>query len=202
MLKLYSKHTKLLGKSSGPKRICRLTENQDLPKALRSKHILLLKNGYEGDCPEGFSGVFTLRENGSDRYPDNTFLLSEEYAYLGCGDVVKFSPDNQSFNVIYRRSSKHNSILVTERCNNYCVMCSQPPKDKDDSYIIDELKEAIPLMDEATREIGITGGEPTILGPRSATSRIADRRGSRRTSGDPDWLGSRPWRTAPPPGLA
>jgi len=45
-------------------------------------------------------------------------------------------------------------------------MCSQPPKDIDDSYIFDELDEAIPLIAPATAEIGLTGGEPTLGGER------------------------------------
>jgi His-Xaa-Ser system radical SAM maturase HxsC len=45
-------------------------------------------------------------------------------------------------------------------------MCSQPPRDIDDSPLIDELLEAIPLMSPETREIGITGGEPTLVGNR------------------------------------
>jgi His-Xaa-Ser system radical SAM maturase HxsC len=43
-------------------------------------------------------------------------------------------------------------------------MCSQPPKDIDDSYIVKDLMEAIPLIDKGAPEICITGGEPTLLG--------------------------------------
>jgi His-Xaa-Ser system radical SAM maturase HxsC len=43
-------------------------------------------------------------------------------------------------------------------------MCSQPPKTADDSWIVDDLLAAIPLIDPLTHEIGITGGEPTLLG--------------------------------------
>lgn len=43
-------------------------------------------------------------------------------------------------------------------------MCSQPPKNVDDSWIIGEILQTIPLIDQATREIGFTGGEPTLLG--------------------------------------
>lgn len=69
---------------------------------------------------------------------------------------------------LYRRSSPSNSLLVTERCGNYCVMCSQPPRPDDDSWILDELKEVIPLISPDTHEIGITGGEPALLGERLA----------------------------------
>jgi len=60
-------------------------------------------------------------------------------------------------------------MLVTERCNSFCVMCSQPPRDIDDSHIVDDLLQAIPLFDRGAREIGITGGEPTLIGTRLFT---------------------------------
>ncbi|HME71123.1 MAG TPA: His-Xaa-Ser system radical SAM maturase HxsC, partial [Myxococcota bacterium] len=53
---------------------------------------------------------------------------------------------------------------VTEQCNHYCLMCSQPPKEVDDSWIVRELLEVIPLISTETRSIGFTGGEPTLLG--------------------------------------
>jgi His-Xaa-Ser system radical SAM maturase HxsC len=46
------------------------------------------------------------------------------------------------------------------------LMCSQPPKDIDDGWIIDEILEALPLIDSTTLELGFTGGEPTLLGER------------------------------------
>ena len=65
---------------------------------------------------------------------------------------------------MYRRESAFNTMLLTERCNSYCIMCSQPPKPGDDSYLVRAYLDAIPLMSADTRELGITGGEPTLLG--------------------------------------
>jgi hypothetical protein len=42
-------------------------------------------------------------------------------------------------------------------------MCSQPPKDVDDSNAVREHLRLIELMSPDTAEIGITGGEPTLL---------------------------------------
>src|SRR5207237_263494 len=56
---------------------------------------------------------------------------------------------------------------VTERCNHYCLMCSQPPKDIDDGWIIDEISDAIDLIDPRTESIGFTGGEPLLERQRS-----------------------------------
>ena len=43
-------------------------------------------------------------------------------------------------------------------------MCSQPPRDVDDGGRIVEHLRLIDLIDPETRELGITGGEPTLLG--------------------------------------
>lgn len=65
---------------------------------------------------------------------------------------------------MYRRGSAFNSMLLTEQCNSYCIMCSQPPKFHDDTYLVRAYLDAIPLMSPDTSELGITGGEPTLLG--------------------------------------
>lgn len=63
--------------------------------------------------------------------------------------------------------SNDNALFVTSRCNNNCLMCCQPPLLVDD---IDELYEKnIRLLHSAPKELkvlGITGGEPTLLGGR------------------------------------
>jgi His-Xaa-Ser system radical SAM maturase HxsC len=41
-------------------------------------------------------------------------------------------------------------------------MCSQPPRDVDDGWILDEIATVLPLVDPATRRIGFTGGEPLL----------------------------------------
>jgi His-Xaa-Ser system radical SAM maturase HxsC len=43
-------------------------------------------------------------------------------------------------------------------------MCSQPPTAADDRWLVDAWLQAIPLMSAETSELGITGGEPTLLG--------------------------------------
>lgn len=96
-------------------------------------------------------------------------LLPESLAYLQDGDIVALEPAHGVLRVLYRRNSPSNSLLVTERCNHYCLMCSQPPKDVDDTYIYAELERAVPLINKETHEIGITGGEPTLGGERFLT---------------------------------
>lgn len=64
-------------------------------------------------------------------------------------------------------NSNDNTLFTTARCNNNCIMCCQPPLNNDD---IDELFESnIAIIDRAPKEIpvvGISGGEPTLLGDK------------------------------------
>jgi His-Xaa-Ser system radical SAM maturase HxsC len=82
--------------------------------------------------------------------------------HLSDGDVVSITPRGQ-VRTLYRRRSKSNTLFATDRCNSLCVMCSQPPRDVDDSGRASELIRLIELIDPATEELGITGGEPTLL---------------------------------------
>jgi His-Xaa-Ser system radical SAM maturase HxsC len=86
-------------------------------------------------------------------------VVPEKYGYLGDGDVLGFDHSSRKFRTLFRRNSAHNSFLVTERCNNYCLMCSQPPKDVDDRWILAEIRESLALVDPATRALTFTGGE-------------------------------------------
>lgn len=64
-------------------------------------------------------------------------------------------------------SSNDNTLFCTEQCNNRCIMCCQPPSKKND---IDKLFDTnIKRIKSAPKEleiIGLTGGEPTLLGDR------------------------------------
>src|SRR5712691_304135 len=42
-------------------------------------------------------------------------------------------------------------------------MCSQPPRDVDDTWRVQEMLDTIALIDPTTPELGISGGEPTLL---------------------------------------
>lgn len=63
--------------------------------------------------------------------------------------------------------SNDNALFVTGQCNNRCLMCCQPPVKRDDIDFFYEKN--IHLINSAPIElptIGITGGEPTLLGER------------------------------------
>jgi His-Xaa-Ser system radical SAM maturase HxsC len=93
-------------------------------------------------------------------------IVPNELDYLADGDVLAVELQRPAVRVIYRRNSQHNSFLLTERCNHYCLMCSQPPKDINDDWIVNELFQTIPLISPETKSLGFTEGEPTLLGER------------------------------------
>lgn len=103
--------------------------------------------------------------------------LGRQFGHLGDGDIIGLDPGSRRLRVLYRRGSKHNAFLVTERCNHYCLMCSQPPRRVDDGWILDEIAECIELIDPATETIGFTGGEPFLEWQRfiSVVATVRDR---------------------------
>jgi len=89
--------------------------------------------------------------------------------YLQEGDIVHIDT-NGSIHTLFRSNSPHNALFITDRCNSNCLMCSQPPKNFDDLTHFFNINSAlIPLIPKDTRELGITGGEPTLLGQRFIT---------------------------------
>lgn len=139
-----------------------LTERLDLPHVLRKQKALLVRN--TESVPEGFAHYFIIGDVIVSLPAEVGFTrLKDDFAYLGESDVVRVH-GNGRVRALFRASSRHNSILLTEQCNNYCLMCSQPPKKHDDSWIIKDLKQMIPMLPRHVPSLGITGGEPTIFG--------------------------------------
>jgi His-Xaa-Ser system radical SAM maturase HxsC len=162
LIRLGGRALRALGEVSGQSFVGRICEDPLLAEDARATEILL---GDGADRPAGFR-AYLLREEMAGAHRRDTYALGKEFAYLRHGDIVRIDPRRDGIQALYRRSSPSNSFLVTERCDNWCVMCSQPPKEKDDSWIVDELEQVIPLISQDTRELGITGGEPSLLGSR------------------------------------
>jgi His-Xaa-Ser system radical SAM maturase HxsC len=76
------------------------------------------------------------------------------------GDVVLVEPGGKRIERLLRAGSPHNTLLATERCDQLCVMCSQPPKKTHVDRF--ELLEQACLLAEPGLVIGISGGEPTL----------------------------------------
>jgi His-Xaa-Ser system radical SAM maturase HxsC len=120
----------------------------------------------------GFRGILT-----PTRAQDNTATFDalampivhsvREIDHLRDGDIVVMQPKTGFVRTLHRPDSVHNTLFMTERCNSNCLMCSQPPKDKDDTEQFTEINlELLRLMPPTVSHLCITGGEPTLLGTR------------------------------------
>ena len=76
-------------------------------------------------------------------------------------EIILLYPKVNTLKRFYRPTANSNSLLLTELCDQRCIMCSQPPKNKSyDDFSL--YKEAIFLMPD-NAHLGITGGEPTLF---------------------------------------
>lgn len=148
-----------------PRVLFRLSEAVNRPHPLRESEAFLIR---DQDAPEGFAAYLAFASNRAtlSHLPpgSRTVVLPDDYAYLSDGDIVRLQPKARAIRVLYRKRSPHNTFLTTERCNHYCLMCSQPPREIGDSWLVDEILRTLPLIDTDAGEIGFTGGEPTLLG--------------------------------------
>lgn len=104
----------------------------------------------------------------------NTQSLKSSKPYIICeierldefeeGDVVLVNTMGEIV-FLYEYKSCHNAIFVTGKCNHRCIMCPQPPVAQEKDKTSFNLK-LISLIDKKTLNIGITGGEPTLIGDK------------------------------------
>jgi His-Xaa-Ser system radical SAM maturase HxsC len=160
MLKLHGRVAEL----RSPSGLFSLETRADLPTVLRTSKAFLVRNSQQ-PIPIGFAlyvFVGTQEPTGSV-CAEPHIVLPADFRYLGQDDVIRLTDDGH-IRVLFRANSPHNSILVTEQCNHYCLMCSQPPKSGDDSWLLREIKQLLPMIPRTTKQLGFTGGEPTLFG--------------------------------------
>lgn len=134
-------------------------------KAENNPHYFLLVDSaviYSKD----YSGNYPIATTGDieSQFQYNCLFNVKEITHIAEDDILYIGTDG-NLRTLFRVNSNHNFLLVTERCNSNCLMCSQPPKDRDDiEYLHSIHKKLIPLIPKDCLELGVTGGEPTILG--------------------------------------
>ena len=94
--------------------------------------------------------------------PSPVLKLGPELAHLSPGDIIHVPAGARRVTVLWKNSARHNALLLTEQCDNYCLMCSQPPRERDDSWLFDRAKKVVTLLPASARSVSLTGGEPTL----------------------------------------
>jgi His-Xaa-Ser system radical SAM maturase HxsC len=143
--------------AEGPARslACLLRDGQAAPPG----YGLYLMAGSEAGIRPAMAWAPSL---GESEIPGPVLRLGLDLAHLDTGDIIHVPEDGRRVTVLWKNSARHNSLLLTEQCDNYCLMCSQPPKDREDPWLFDRARKVISLLPEGARAISLTGGEPTL----------------------------------------
>jgi His-Xaa-Ser system radical SAM maturase HxsC len=140
------------------------------PLRLEQRYTRILVNAKAPENPEdltGYSGFLTTAKVAPHVKSIPTVSSLTEIDHLRTDDIVVVEPSNGFIRTLYRPDSDHNVIFTTQRCNSNCLMCSQPPQDRDDAEAMAQRNlQMINLIDRSPRRLVITGGEPTLLGER------------------------------------
>ena len=139
-----------------------VSKSADIPGPLRRKYV------YCGPSVPGLTGfgAYILKDQNTIPGDGNVYRYDDWCHYFCNSDVIRIDANKNSLRSLYRSNSNSTSILLTERCNHYCLMCSQPPREKDDSVLMDEAFNLIRLLPRDIQDLGLTGGEPTLYGKR------------------------------------
>ena len=142
------------------RKVFKVSRQESLPSPLRENCALISRSPPEDVFPIWLSD----RPDMELKDPPFDFLvLPPGLEYLDDGDVISVS-DQGDVTALFRTKANYNTFLLTERCNHYCLMCSQPPKNVRDDWLLRQTCDAIKLIPKWAPRIGFSGGEPTIYG--------------------------------------
>ena len=112
---------------------------EHLPREKRTERILFLA-AHEAIPAEDLSGYRAIISHdelhGAPSLPYIHRLRESDH--LKDGDIVVLEGNAGTVRSLYRPYEQHHHLFVTERCNSNCLMCSQPPKDRDDVEALTE----------------------------------------------------------------
>lgn len=104
----------------------------------------------------------TITEDNDFKGGDKPYCITSDIDAFSEGDVVLIEK-NGNIVFLYDIETNDNAIFATGRCNHHCIMCPQPPVANEINRTPFNLK-LISLCDKGTKTMGITGGEPTMIG--------------------------------------
>jgi len=125
--------------------------------------VKLIDGEPNGNKPPPSVAIFRSRSGNQLEFESEegrfSFSLIGDDKYAG--DVVLCLPDRGIVERLFRANSRNNTLLFTERCDQLCVMCSQPPREIDSSWRLPLYEDAVNMVVEGAT-IGISGGEPML----------------------------------------
>lgn len=162
MIALRARATQTALQAPLPRAVWLIVDSQTLTTQRKDRAYLV--DG-DGPVPDGFD-LYLTKERPVEELPAPSVRvgLPSLLHHLSGGDVVALSETGEIIRVLWRHKSHQNSVLLTERCDHYCLMCSQPPKQGNDDWLLSNAFDLVRLLPRSTTDIGFTGGEPTLYG--------------------------------------
>ena len=130
---------------------------------IRCDRYELYRSGFNGYIFENSSIPDELQES---LVKDNIkFICGVSCENIMQGDIAEIDLKKNSCKILYKINSNENVILTTNQCNNNCIMCPDTDGIRKNRHNADinQLKLLVELMDDKTKFVCITGGEPTLL---------------------------------------
>jgi His-Xaa-Ser system radical SAM maturase HxsC len=138
---------------------------EHLSESQRFDRIFACTASPKTDELKGYRASLCASRIDSETFPIPLIHSVQETTHLRNSDIIGMQPRTGFVRTLYRPDSDDNTIFATDRCNSNCLMCSQPPKDRDDVAAMTGRNLAmIELIDSPPKRLVITGGEPTLLG--------------------------------------
>lgn len=129
-------------------------------KKSRPYTILVMQSPSPSGGYKEYAGLVTCSNTGVN--VDTPLVYLPDGLSLQEGDIIEVLP-NGAIILLYQKQSEHNIIFATSRCNSMCIMCPQPMNNSEKNMTEHNLR-LITLIDRSTKELAITGGEPTLIG--------------------------------------
>jgi His-Xaa-Ser system radical SAM maturase HxsC len=138
-------------------------------KATRKRHFvsidkyILLSNEVIKHSTLGYQIVLSSESQHEFQDTRNIiYNISNEFLNsINENDILEINPDG-TITVIWSVNSIHNVIMITNQCNCRCVMCPQPSCNDPKDIHVNNLKILRLSRNKLVKNIGLTGGEPTL----------------------------------------
>ena len=138
-------------------------------KEMEGLYVIGESNGKNLDIPHLPSLKSQSESNGSIKWIAQYPGADEYYGWvktgritdwLSDGDIIWIDPWKGEMRTVLSCLSNANTLLLTEKCENRCLFCSQPPNTKDDIELY--VKSTLALLNfNSLGFVGLSGGEPT-----------------------------------------
>ena len=130
-------------------------ESTNAPDGL---YVVSKSSEYEPHAEFLLPSIYPEKTTIKDAFEVNCQEFNETFTK---GDIISVSNNRKKILGVLSNNAKQNTLLVTERCDNLCSFCSQPPNNNPDTHLY--INAAYSIINFNTESvIGITGGEPLL----------------------------------------